>query len=261
MLEIFSVKGKRVVISGGARGLGSAIARVLVAEGAHVAIIDIQDEAGEKHAASLTAAGPGMAYYFHADVAKRDEAFAAMAGAVDVLGGLDALHNNAGVERAAPIEDIAEADVDLVFGVNVKGSLWLAQAAVPHLRAAGGGAIVNFGSDTALMPFPASAVYSASKGALHSLTRSMAAAWAPHGIRVNTALPAAKTDMYYDTLAKMTDEERSLTTDELKRIILLGGEMGNVDDFTPMMVYLTSDASRFVTGQIMAVNGGMNFVR
>ncbi|KAK8132262.1 NAD(P)-binding protein [Apiospora kogelbergensis] len=254
MLEIFSVKGKRVVISGGARGLGSAIARVLVAEGAHVAIIDIQDEAGEKHAASLTAAGPGMAYYFHADVAKRDEAFAAMAGAVDVLGGLDALHNNAGVERAAPIEDIAEADVDLVFGVNVKGG-----GAAPAGR--GGGAIVNFGSDTALMPFPASAVYSASKGALHSLTRSMAAAWAPHGIRVNTALPAAKTDMYYDTLAKMTDEERSLTTDELKRIILLGGEMGNVDDFTPMMVYLTSDASRFVTGQIMAVNGGMNFVR
>ncbi|KAK6857226.1 sorbose reductase SOU1 [Apiospora arundinis] len=262
MPELFSVKGKRVIISGGARGLGAAIARALIAEGAHVAIIDILDEVGEQHAAALTAAGPGKAYYFHADIAKRAEAFAAVASAVEALGGLDALHNNAGVERSVPLEDIAEADFDLVFGVNVKGCLWLSQAAVAHLRTAGnGGVIVNIGSDSALMPYPPSAHYSASKGAVHALTRSMAAAWGPHGIRVNTALPAAKTDMYYEMEARQTDEQRTQSAEWRKRNILIGGDLGSVDEFAPMMVYLTSDASRFVTGQILAVNGGMNFVR
>ncbi|KAK7974465.1 hypothetical protein PG989_016313 [Apiospora arundinis] len=252
MPELFSVKGKRVIISGGARGLGAAIARALIAEGAHIAIIDILDEVGEQHAAALTAAGPGKAYYFHADIAKRAEAFAAVASAVEALGGLDALHNNAGVERSVPLEDIAEADFDLVFGVNVKGCLWLSQAAVVHLRTAGnGGVIVNIGSDSALMPYPPSAHYSASKGAPGG----------PHGIRVNTALPAAKTDMYYEMEARQTDEQRTQSAEWRKRNILIGGDLGSVDEFAPMMVYLTSDASRFVTGQILAVNGGMNFVR
>ncbi|RAR00737.1 PAP2 domain protein [Stemphylium lycopersici] len=184
-----------------------------------------------------------------------------MAKAVDALSGLDSLHNIAGIERNIPIEDVTDADIDSIFNVNFKGSLWLAQAALPHMKAAGGGTIINIGSDSALMPFPHSPHYSASKGAVHSLTRTMAAVWAQHNIRANAVLPAAKTEMYEEIQARRTPEERARVAAWKKTVIPLGGDLGCVDDVAPMLVYLTSDAGKFVTGQLLLVNGALAYVR
>jgi NAD(P)-dependent dehydrogenase (short-subunit alcohol dehydrogenase family) len=261
MYNVFDVTKKRIVLSGGARGIGAAVARHLVAAGAHVAIFDVLDEHGESHVASLNATGPGKAFYFHLDISNRDEAFTVMGKAVDALGGLDSLHNIAGIERNVPIEDITDADVDPIFNVNFKGTLWLAQAALPHMKASSGGTIINIGSDSALMPFPDSPHYSASKGAVHSLTRTMAAVWAQHNIRANAVIPAAKTEMYEEIQARRTPEERTRIAAWIKTAIPLGGDLSSVDDVAPMLVYLTSDAGKFVTGQLLPVNGGLGFVR
>ncbi|EOA81788.1 hypothetical protein ACJQWK_05183 [Exserohilum turcicum] len=261
MYDHFKVTGKKVIVSGGARGIGGTVARHLVAGGAHVAVFDILDEPGQAHVAKLNEQGPGKALYFHVDTSKREEVFAAVAKAVDALGGLDSLHNIAGIDLPVPIADITEADVDLTFNVNFKGSLWLAQAAVPFLQASGGGTILNTGSDSALFPFPDSSHYSASKGAIHSLNRSKSTAWAKYNIRVNAVIPAAKTDMYYEAMALKTPEERAATLAWQKASIPLGGELGQADDVAPTWVFLTSDAAKFITGQLISVNGGLSTVR
>ncbi|CAN9216256.1 unnamed protein product [Alternaria alternata] len=261
MYNVFDVTGKRIVLSGGARGIGGAVARHLVAAGAYIAISDVLDEYGESHVASLNATGPGKAFYYHLDISNREEAFTAMAKAVDTLGGLDSLHNIAGIERNVPIEDITDADIDPIFSVNFKGTLWLAQAALPYIKAASGGTIINIGSDSALAPFPQAPHYSASKGAVHSLTRTMAASWARYNIRVNAVIPAAKTEMYEEMQARRTPEQRARVDAWKKSNIPLGGDLGSVEDVAPMLVYLTSNAAKFVTGQLIPVNGGMGFVR
>lgn len=132
-----------------------------------------------------------------------------MAKAVDALGGLDSLHNIAGIERNILIEDITDANVDPVFAVNFKGTLWLAQVALPYLKAANGGTIINIGSNSGLAPFPRAPHYSASKGAIHSLLRTMAVSCASYNIRVNAFIPAASTEMYEEILACRTPEQRA----------------------------------------------------
>ena len=257
---MFSVKEKRVIVTGGARGIGSGDVRTLVANGSQVAIFDILDDLGENLAAEVSAMGPGKAMYYHVDISRREAVFSAVPQATADLGGLDSLHNVAGIERVCSAEDITESELEATFNVNVKGMLYTAQAVFPHFRAQGSGTILNCGSDAGLHPVHSSLSCSASKGAVHSLTRGLAAEWGKYGIRVNAFLPFAQTPLVKAYLATLSQEE-ALGWWKMVKQIPLGREGSITDDIAPVLLFLTSDASKYITGQLISVNGGGGMVR
>jgi NAD(P)-dependent dehydrogenase (short-subunit alcohol dehydrogenase family) len=247
------LENKRILVTGGASGIGAATVRAYVREGAHVVSLDVNDADGARVADD---AGGG-ATFLHCDVADRQQVFAAFERAVAGLGGLDVMANVAGVERRTPAEDIADDEWDLVFDVNVKGTLYTNQAAFQHLRLAGG-RIINFGSGAGIRGQAGSAHYSASKGAVMAWTRTVAQEWAKFGITVNSVVPAIWTPMYDAWRARMSDQERMIHDMAMQHVVPLGGKLGDPDhDAGPVMVFLASDLSHFMTGQCFAVDGGM----
>ncbi|KAH8755306.1 short-chain dehydrogenase/reductase SDR [Diaporthe sp. PMI_573] len=260
-MSIFSVADKAVIVTGGSRGVGAAVVRILVGNGANVAIFDILDKPGQDVAAQASSAGPGRAIYYHVDISSREEVFEGVQKAFADLGRLDSLHNIAGVERSSPAEDIKKQDLDLILDVNVKGTFYMAQAVFPYLKELGG-TIINFGSDAGLSPYVGGAHYSLSKGAIHSLTRTLAHEWGKYGIRANAVLPAVWTEMYDEHRSCLSLEELQHHDDDLAKRVPLGGRLGSPShDLAPVMVFLTSDASKFITGQMVSVNGGLGSVR
>ena len=245
--------GRRIVVTGGASGIGAATVRAYAREGARVASLDVNDEAGRHVAAD---AGPEVTY-FHCDVAERAQVDDVLARAVASLGGLDALVHAAGIERGAPAEEITDAEWDLVFAINVKGTLHTNQAAFRHLRARGG-RIVNFGSGAAIRGQRGAAHYAASKAAVMAWTRTVAQEWARFGITVNAIVPAMWTPMYDAHRARLSEPERTMHDLAMQHVIPLGGRLGDPDrDLAPVMVFLAGDGARFITGQAIVVDGGM----
>ncbi|HXJ32645.1 MAG TPA: SDR family NAD(P)-dependent oxidoreductase [Candidatus Eisenbacteria bacterium] len=245
--------GKRIIVTGGASGIAAATVRAYAREGATVWSLDVADAKGAEVAA---AAGPRVTYR-HCDIAKRDEVDAAVDEAARAMGGLDALANVAAVERGTPAESIPDAEWDLVFGVNVKGTLYTNQAAFRHLKDHGG-VIINFGSGAGIRGQRGSAHYSASKAAVMAWTRTVAQEWGQYHIRVNSVVPAIWTPMYDEYRSRMTEQERTIHDMSMAFVIPLGGRLGDPDgDAAPLMVFLASDASRFITGQAIPVDGGM----
>jgi len=246
-------QGKRIVVTGGANGIAAATVRAYAREGATVWSLDVADEKGRAAAAEAGAA----VTYRHCDIGKRDEVNAVVDEAAKAMGGLDVLANVAAVERGTPAEDIPDDEWDLVFGVNVKGTLYTNQAAFRHLKD-GGGVIVNFGSGAGIRGQRGSAHYSASKAAVMAWTRTVAQEWAKYGIRVNSVVPAIWTQMYDEYRSRMSDQERMIHDMAMQHVIPLGGKLGDPDrDAAPVMVFLASDLSRFITGQAIPVDGGM----
>jgi NAD(P)-dependent dehydrogenase (short-subunit alcohol dehydrogenase family) len=244
---------KRIIVTGGASGIGAATVRSYVREGARVVSLDINDVDGER----VVADAEGPATFIHCDVANRHQVFEVFARAVNLLGGLDVMANVAGVERRTPAEDIPDGEWDLIFGVNVKGTLYTNQAAFRHMRT-DGGRIINFGSGAGIRGQVGSAHYSASKGAVMSWTRTVAQEWAKYNITVNSVVPAIWTPMYDAYRARMSEQERMIHDMAMQHVIPLGGKLGDPDgDAAPVMVFLASDLSHFMTGQCFAVDGGM----
>jgi NAD(P)-dependent dehydrogenase (short-subunit alcohol dehydrogenase family) len=247
------LRGKRIIVTGGASGIAAATVRAYAREGATVWSLDVADDKGRAVAAE---AGASVAYR-HCDIGKRDEVTSIVDEAAKAMGGLDVLANVAAVERGTPAEDIPDAEWDLVFGVNVKGTLYTNQAAFRHLKD-GGGVIVNFGSGAGIRGQRGSAHYSASKAAVMAWTRTVAQEWAKYGIRVNSVVPAIWTQMYDEYRSRMSDQERMIHDMAMQHVIPLGGKLGDPDrDAAPVMVFLASDLSRFITGQAIPVDGGM----
>jgi NAD(P)-dependent dehydrogenase (short-subunit alcohol dehydrogenase family) len=245
--------GKRIIVTGGASGIAAAAVRAYAREGARVASLDVDDEQGR----SVAAEAGSQVRYFHCDVARRAEVFDVFAAAVSHLGGLDVMANVAGVERRTPAEDIADDEWNLVFDINVKGTRLTNQAAFRHLRQAGG-RIINFGSGAGIRGQAGSAHYSASKGAVMAWTRTVAQEWAKYKITVNSVVPAIWTPMYDAWRARMSDQERMIHDMAMQHVVPLGGKLGDPDgDAGPVMVFLASDLSHFMTGQCFAVDGGM----
>jgi NAD(P)-dependent dehydrogenase (short-subunit alcohol dehydrogenase family) len=257
------LQGKKIIVTGAARGLGEATVRAYVSEGAAVACLDVLDELGSAVAEHADSQGPGNARYYHCDVSDRGSVGEAFKTAVADLNGLDVMVNIAGVERQAPAEEISDHDWDLIFDVNVRGTFLTNQAAFAAMRAgAAGGRILNFGSDAGLVPFPMAAHYSASKGAVMAWTRTVAHEWGRHGITVNSVVPAMWTPMYNEHRARMTPEQLAVHDAGMDKLIPLGGRLGNPDaDLAPVMVFLAGDGARFITGQVISVNGGLGTVR
>jgi len=247
------LKGRRIIVTGGAHGIGAAAARAYAHEGARVAILDVEDDAG-RLVADVAAHG---AVYHHCDVANRDEVDAVFDRVAGALGGLDVLAHVAGAEGGAPAEAITDEEWDRIFDVNVKGTLYTNQAAFRHMRN-GGGRIINFGSGAGIRGQRGSAHYSASKGAVMSWTRTVAQEWARHGISVNSVVPAIWTRMYDRHRGRMSEPERAIHDATMAHVIPLGGKLGDPDqDIAPVMVFLAGDGARFMTGQAIVVDGGM----
>jgi NAD(P)-dependent dehydrogenase (short-subunit alcohol dehydrogenase family) len=254
------IEGKRVIVTGGSSGMGAAAVRVFVRHGALVASLDLQDEAGAQIVAAANAEGPGRATYHHCDVQHVNQVGLAFEQAVDDLDGLDALVHAAGVDREAPAESMDEEEWDLVLDVNAKSTFVVNQAAFPYLRD-NGGRIINFGSGAAQILVPGRAHYAASKAAVMAWSRCIAAEWGRYGINVVSLAPVAETPMLEAMRSSLSDEDRATYEAGVVRDVPLGRVGDPEAEIAPVLVFLLSDAARFITAQVIAVDGGMVPVR
>jgi NAD(P)-dependent dehydrogenase (short-subunit alcohol dehydrogenase family) len=249
------LEGKVAVITGAASGIGRATARLFAAEGARVALGDWQAGPLEALAGEIRDGG-GQVVARPADVSRRDEAQALVRAAADAFGGLDVAVNNAGIGLYnTTLEATAEDDWDRIMAVNLKGVYLVSQAAIPLLRARGGGSIVNVASVHAVATQEGIAAYAASKGGVLALTRAMAMDLARDAIRVNAVLPGAvDTPLFRSALAqeRKTAEELGFSFDQ--RTV---GRVAQPEELARAMLFLASDAASFVTGAPLVVDGGL----
>ena len=242
--------GKVALISGGARGQGATEAQVLSSEGAKVVLGDVLDEAGRQIEAAIRAAG-GEATYVHLNVTSEADWRAAVDTAERGYGHLHVLVNNAGILIRKSIEETTEDDWDRIMAVNVKGVCLGTKYAIPAMRRAGGGSIINISSTAGLVgsPYGASA-YTATKGAVRLFTKATAVQHAKENIRCNSVHPGPiDTDMIRDTLS-----DPVLRDERLNRVPL--GRIGKPEDIAYGVLYLASDESSFVTGSELVIDGG-----
>ena len=245
--------GKVALISGGSRGQGETEARLFAREGAKVVLGDILDYEGIKIEADINKAG-GNAKYVHLDVTNEADWTAAVRVAVNMFGKLDILINNAGIVLRKGIEDASGDEWDRVQEVNSKGVFLGTKAAIPFMREAGGGSIVNISSIAGIIGSSFDAAYTASKGAVRLFTKSTAVHYGPDNIRCNSVHPGIiETDMITGPgLALGTEEDRRR---QLARTPL--GIIANSLDVALGVLYLASDESRYVTGSELVIDGGI----
>jgi NAD(P)-dependent dehydrogenase (short-subunit alcohol dehydrogenase family) len=247
--------GKVALITGGALGIGAACCRRMAEEGCAVAVADVLDQPGEQLAQALAQAGANARYY-HCDVASEAGVAATVAAVLADFGRLDVLVNNAGIAGPdKPTHELTEAEWDRVQAVNVKGVFFCTKHAIPALRRAGGGSIINLSSIYGLVGNADIPPYHASKGAVRLMSKTDALIYAADRIRVNSVHPGfIRTPMVEAHLGGQGAEleQRIRAVGELHPL----GHMGTVDDIAWAVVYLASEESAFVTGSELVVDGG-----
>ena len=241
------LEGTVAIVTGAGSGMGEAIAETYAREGACVAVLDVNGKAAETVAKRIGKSAIAIA----CDVTKRGDIDAAVDETVKAFGGLDVLVNNAGVAHVnKPMLDIDEREFDRVFTVNVKGLFMFSQAAVPLMRGKGG-VIVNIGSTAGLRPRPGLSAYNATKGAVHNLTKTLAVELAPDKIRVCAIAPVATDTPLLPTFLGPAPgmREKFIATVPL-------GRLATAQDIADAALFLASDEAKFLTGNIMEVDGG-----
>src|SRR5215813_4374778 len=251
--------GKVAIVTGGARGIGLAVAQRFVAEGAAVAIADVEEEAGRAAAQSL---GEAKCRFVPTDVGAAADARKLVAETCAAFGKVDILVNNAGIIHAADFLDLNEADFDRVLRVNLKGAFLVGQATARQMveqAKAGqrGGAIINMSSINATVAIPNQTPYCVSKGGLSQLTKVMALSLAPYGIRVNAIGPGSIMTAMLATIATDREAKRRV----LSRTPL--GRIGDAEEVASVAAFLASNDASYVTGETIYVDGGrlaLNYV-
>jgi NAD(P)-dependent dehydrogenase (short-subunit alcohol dehydrogenase family) len=252
--------GKKIIVTGGAQGIGASALRAFAAAGANVCSLDVNTAAGLATAKAASDLGPGTVEYLSCDVSNRTEVDDVFAQAANKMGGLDVLAHIAGVHKHALTHDVPDDLIEWMLGINLKGTIYTNGAAYRHMTA--GGAIINFGSESGLTAETNNALYGSSKAAVHNWTRSVAREWGGRGIRVNAVLPYVVTPMYERFREALSPEELASHDKSTAEQIPLGGKFGDPDrDLAPVLVFLASEASRFITGQLIPVDGGLISVR
>ena len=244
--------GKIALITGGGSGMGMVASKLFASEGARVVLTDVADEAGETVAAEINASG-SEAVYVHADVSDEADAEAMVKTAVDRFGGLSVLYNNAGVMLAQD-GSVTETDVsiwDTTLAINVKGVAFGCKYGVPAMIASGGGSIINVASFVAWMGAATSqTAYTASKGAVLSMTREIAVEYARRGIRCNALCPGpVNTPLLQALLADPAARARRLAH-------LPMGRLAEAEEIANAALFLASDESSYVNGTAFLVDGG-----
>ena len=256
-----NLENRRVVVTGGASGMGAGTVAGFVREGARVVSLDLTEEAGREVAVAASAEGPGKADFVVCDVSDQASVEQAFATAADLLGGLDVLVHAAGIAPAASAAEMRLDQWTRVMGVNATGTFLTNQAAF-HLLQDHGGRIINFASAAGINGYPSKAHYAASKGAVVAWTRTIAAEWAPYGITANMIAPMIWTPMYDRTRASMSPDQLVAHDEVMAQRVPIGGKLGDIQqDLVPVLVFLAGEGSRFLTGQVYAVDGGGLMVR
>jgi NAD(P)-dependent dehydrogenase (short-subunit alcohol dehydrogenase family) len=250
------LNGRVAVVTGGGGGIGGATARALAREGASVLVVDIDEAAAESVARGIRDAG-AIAESLRADLSEEDDVEAVVAGAVDRFGRLDVLHNNAALTDSEFLSaDTAVTELSLevwdrTLAVNLRSQMLMCKHAVPIMADQGGGSIINMSSGASLKGDRTRTAYGVSKAGVNALTLYVATSHGKKGIRANTILPGLV----------ITDAVRAHLKEEMLASLskaTLTPSVGQPDDIADVVVFLASDESRYITGQMLAVDGGMS---
>jgi NAD(P)-dependent dehydrogenase (short-subunit alcohol dehydrogenase family) len=249
-LKQFSLEGKTAIITGSGSGLGLAVAKGFAMAGADLALVDARFEAVEAAAEELREEGCRV-LPVKADVTSAEDVKTAIAATVAEFGGIDALVNCAGITRRMPIEEFDESDWDLVLAVNLKGTFQCTKYAAQEMLKKGKGTVVNFGSLGSVVAIPNSAAYCASKGGVAMFTRTAGVEWAKRGVRVNAVIPGT---FFTPLLKQCIDENPAYGEEMLQRFPI--GRFADPQEIVGACIFLSSDASSYITGHLLCVDGG-----
>lgn len=255
-----SVKGKVVLVTGAAQGIGRGIALRLAKDGADIALVDLKADKLEAVAQEVRALGR-KASIFAADISKRDEVYAAVDHAEKELGGFDVIINNAGIAQVKAIADVTPEDTDRIFKINIDGVLWGIQAAAAKFKARGHkGKIINASSIAGHDGFALLGVYSATKFAVRALTQAAAKEYASAGITVNAYCPGiVGTDMWVEIDERFAEITGAAKGETYKKYVdgIALGRAQTPDDVAALVAFLSSDDSDYITGQAILTDGGI----
>jgi 2-keto-3-deoxy-L-fuconate dehydrogenase len=255
-VTLFDLTGKVAAVTGGGSGIGEAIAVLFARQGAQVAVVDLDEASARRTAERITSAG-GQARALRSDVSDGASVRTAFVNIDADLGRLDILVNNAGVAHVGTVESTTEEDFDRLFRVNVKGLYLCTQAALPLMLRGGGGVIVNMASIAALVGIPDRFAYTMTKGAVLTMTKSIAVDYMKKNVRCNSICPARVHTPFVDGYLAASYPGREQEMFQQLSAYQPLGRMGTPEEVAQLALYLCSDEASFITGQAFPIDGGV----